>query len=936
MDDLLTPKQRSAIQRAKRDPTLQRLLFEKAEGLEWYFPFKAAGFLNPDDIPPPVPAKEEGFVSIPPWPITNYLVATSVRLQEPANRTIAQEYLSFVRTTTLYAKNNGFGNYRVWWQFAKIIRALPADIVSIADIDVVDYWLDDKYERGIVAEELGEHWLSALLDDANSSSKALALGLFKTLYRIAIAEPDVARAKSKSIHLRFDSWHAKNITNKVAGRIGAILGVPAIAYLEQTLRSILDELQNDKWSTLWRPAIEEHEQNASREDAEDIIVDVLRDALAGYVTQQPVEGQERVLSLLKQPYVMLKRIAVYTIAKSFEELKGLTSEILVPDHFGPHLQHEMWHLLNSCYPSFDDQNKVVLRSLILALVELDDHGKPDRSATAYRRAVWLSAIKQYGDGLQLLYKQCIDILGREPEHPDFGSYMSVGWMREDNSPIPAERLVKLGVEELVVVLRSYEDPSVSGPAQQRALAKALRTLIKTEPSRYGEGLDHFVTLGPPYLYEIIEAYSELWVEKGELPWDELWDRLLAFCERAIDRPDDADSSKREGGVIATRDWVVGAVARLIQEGVKNDDHAFPAALLSKAEGILVRLLGRERGKQYQVDGDAMTIAINTPRGRCIESFISLSLRSCRVSDKVSREHEGVWARLEPVYDSEMRRASDDECEFVPLLASHLPNFLYMSKKWTMGHLPELFDKGMRAKWAYAMQGYSFVSNVYEQIYRFLSAGDHLIPALDDPLFKERVRDRLVENIAVAYFADFEGLDKPDGQLTRLLERGSSAEIGHLIWFVWSKRDNDTGPTRAKVFALWERVLTVIDLTTRDGHRIAGRLCEWLAFVDRVTEHNRTLIFKSLPHIEQSGSYDLLPNIARLSVSQPGEAYEIWKRALDVVIPTYPEEALKAALINIVRQGPEGRRNAADIASRYMRNGYDNAAAMLSKLEARLD
>src|SRR3990172_13218297 len=125
----LTPKQRSAIERAKRNPDLQRILFRKAVGLHWVFAFKEAGFLDPTRIPVPIPAKEESYVSIPGWPITDYLVATSAELLDPENESYAAGFIEFIRAATTYAREHNFGNSRVWWQFSKIIRNVPPHLI---------------------------------------------------------------------------------------------------------------------------------------------------------------------------------------------------------------------------------------------------------------------------------------------------------------------------------------------------------------------------------------------------------------------------------------------------------------------------------------------------------------------------------------------------------------------------------------------------------------------------------------------------------------------------------------------------------------------------------------------------------------------------------------------------------------------------------------
>ncbi len=90
MAESLSGKQLSAIQRTKRRPELQSLLFQKAKGLAWFDEFEKEGFLNPENHPRPVPAKQEGYVVVPLWPITEYLVTVSSELNVSGNERYAQ------------------------------------------------------------------------------------------------------------------------------------------------------------------------------------------------------------------------------------------------------------------------------------------------------------------------------------------------------------------------------------------------------------------------------------------------------------------------------------------------------------------------------------------------------------------------------------------------------------------------------------------------------------------------------------------------------------------------------------------------------------------------------------------------------------------------------------------------------------------------------
>lgn len=939
MVDLLTPKQKSAIERAKRSPDLQGFLFRKATGVQWFNAFKEAGFILPTEIPQPVPAKEEGYVSIPVWPITDYLVATSEQLIEPNNEIYAVEFLNFIRSATTYAKEHGFGNYRVWWQFSKIIRYIPPHLISANDLVLIDYWLDDKYERGLVAESLGEHWLISLLDRNDDHCRSLSIGLLKSLYRVQFIDRRYGDTNRKEARLHFDSWHARNLTKKVAGRAGKVLGQSAVEVFRNQLEHIIVTLNNDKWSSLWRSAVEDHEQNHAADDAEDIFVESLRDALLAYVGEDPVAAKAFVGELLQSPFETIRRIAIYTLDQHYQQLNTLIGRVILEQHFTSNFRHEMWHLLRNHYAAFSMQEKALVQGVITGLVVQDDNAKQREGATAYQRAIWLSAIKDYGDDEGQLFRECIKIIGGEPENPDFSSYMTSG-MVDHKSAISKEQLLSWDSDELInqlnAYLESYTPPRMFDGPDLEGLTKTLRQVVKAEPLRFHNQLQKYSSLGIPYIHEIIEAYRELWSEKAQLPWDEIWGALLGFCRDIVnqDRFWLQENIKERSSFVANRYWIVSDIGRLIEVGTKTDEHAFSEKLLNQAEEVISILMEKEKGEDFKVDSDSVMVAINSPRGHCIEALINLTLRSCRLADKQFGNHEAIWAHFQPIYNAELSRANINEYEFSTLVTNFLPNFLYMSKEWILANLGNIFEQDNYLKWLSAMNGYAYVGLVYEEIYKHLKENGHLIRALDDENIKERVTEKIIQNIAVAYVNNFENLGDESSLIHILLMRRKYEELSQLIWFLWTLRKDGDANIRAKIFELWPRLLKVIDTESREGRKLASKLCNWSVFIDEVNERNKHLIHAVAPFAEEEyNSHDLLECIAKISTKQPFEAYEIWLRLLEGTTSDFPEEAIKSALTNLVREGPEGQRKAKDIASSYFKGGNERPSQWLREVNA---
>ncbi len=110
---------------------------------------------------------------------------------------------------------------------------------------------------------------------------------------------------------------------------------------------------------------------------------------------------------------------------------------------------------------------------------------------------------------------------------------------------------------------------------------------------------------------------------------------------------------KRSSFVANRHWIVGEIGELIEAGTKSDEHSFGEKFLELAEEVILILLKNEKGKEFKLDSDAVIVAINSPRGSCIEALINLSLRSCRLADKQCGNHAAIWAHFQPIYDAEL-------------------------------------------------------------------------------------------------------------------------------------------------------------------------------------------------------------------------------------------------------------------------------------------
>ena len=930
----LNAKEKNLLHRIETKPELQPFFFRKLKGLHWFVPLLERGFFEPKNNPRPIPAKEEGYVNIPTWPVIEYLVATSEELSDPANEYYAAKFIDLLRKITSHAQTEDYNNYRTWWQLVKIIRNIPPHLISLEDIDLIDYWLNDPYERGLVAEQLGGKWLPDLLENSDEHCNQIALRLLDILYKVNFIDKKYGSHKKKEPVLRYDSHYAKKITEKVAGLSGLKLDLSAVELFQCRLISILDELENDTWSSIWRPAIEEHEQNRGRHDADDILIAAYRDCLLGFVDKDVEAASAHILSLFDCQYQTLKRLAIYAVDKRFDVLKNIYDSILISEYFLGNLRHELWHFLSNHYGEFVPDQKTKVMDIIEGIEIHDDEGNIEDGPTAYRRAIWLSAIKDFDEQASQLYEKNTNIIGVEPEHPDFSSYSTAGWV-DHKSPIPIEHLLSLNVDALIEALNTYEDPGRFLEPGLEGLVKCFKDVIRTKANEFYLVLMKFIDSDLAFIYQLIEAYRELWSEKRRLPWGAAWPCLLDFCLELVERDDfwTEENSRERSHFIANRHWIVGAIAQLIEGGTKSDDHAFDKSLLPKAKQILLILLNRQEGEKFKQDSDAVSIAINSPRGRCIEALINLSLRSCRLADKEHGEHSQAWSEFEDIYASELKRNERGEYEFATIVANFLPNFLYMSREWVQSNLASIFDYSDYQKWLCAMQGYAYVGTVYEDVYNHLKANADLLKALDDENIKDRVEEKIIQNIVVSYIQGNEDINKPESLISILINRKDYSELSQLISFIWTLRKKDDDKLREKVFELWPKVLEIVDVTSKEGRKLVSRLCHWAAFIDEIDATTESWLLQIAPYAEEDyNSYDLLESLARISESQALEAQKVWLKMLDSYSYDYPDDAIRQILKNLIVLGAEGERKAKEIVDAYLRHGIERPRTWLREIK----
>lgn len=921
----LSVEEKSLLHLIEDDPDLRPAFFQKVKGLKWFFPLKKEGYFKPKDIPRPKPSKQlEGYTNISPWEVAWYLEKTAPELASEKGESYCKEFLSVVQKVTEYAKKNEFSNYKVWWHFSKVLSHIPDNMLNEKAIDAVDYWLDDEVNTELLAKFIGMEWLPKFLGKQDEHARHIAVALLSKLFHVSFRLDQFKLSRDQEVAcFRYSNDSAKEVVDAVSLNAGKQLGREGVAVFHAGLISMFERLDNDGWSSIWQPAIADHEQNSFHKNAENILVLGYRESLRGFIQSSSKEGKKYLQELLASKYETMQRIAIHFIGHGQESYKDLWNCIIEERFFQDNFRYEMWHFLNQNYLFFTKAQRDRTLQIIQKKSCREKDGAILESTSAYIRSSWLAAVRDYGE--EERYQKAVQVAGTEVAHPDLPGYMVAGNVPV-RSPYSKDELNGMEISALVKALRRLRDSIEWEAPSTLGLSLSFREAIASDPLRYIEHLDKFKDLDLSYVYSIIAAYSDLWQEKAKLPWKDIWHYLFKYISSVIGRKRfwDADTTESR-----SRDRVVGAVATLIKAGTRSDEHAFDEKYHDQAKQILKNLLNNQKStdfeKHYNVD--ALNIAINSPRGKCVEALINLALRHCRLSDRKTnnKSHVEVWQKFQPYFDIELKRKNNVNYEFFSLVTNHIFSFLYMSNGWVMKNLGCIFDQADKKKWLCAVQGYSYNGGFSPEVYRYLKLHGYIIRALEDKLFLQDHVMKFVQDIVYSFLRDDEPLDDKNSLMYALISRGRDDEIHEVAKTISSFRIEDREIVAPRATELWphiQEITRAIGFYSDGGRRIVSSLCCWVEFLDKVDDADKKRLMEIAPHTHSTSFFHIfLTELARISEQQPFDINDILQAAVDGM----PEESsafigsdeqIKTILRNLVTQGKDGQFQAGETVRKF--------------------
>jgi len=870
------------------------------------------GLFEPVRNPGPEEGQTQGYFRVPYWPVLDYLKAAARAAGNSGDDELAQLALSVVRNVTRNGGPELRDNHHTCRAFAEVLCSVPTSAVSMDDVDLFPDWLGGRFDGGSVVHVLANGGIQRFL---GSDAEADWQKACQMVFHCTALEPARDGAGTGKLQPVVDEFWIKELTSKTATPLGAKVGAAASSMFLQRLRSAYANEIGSTVSWIVRAAVEEHPQNHQWEVAYNVFVDALRDALLAWLEEQPDTAAEFVKSMIVDPAQMVNRVAVFLIDRRFESLRGLVPLVLRPHFLRPEYLHETYNLLKNHFAQLEAPEQQMILEAIEELPPSPISTDPELHRQ-HDQVRWLSAIYGQGSARADALAEQLGLPSTLPAHPDLHSYMEmrVGF---GDSPYSPEELAAFAANgTLIERLDNFEPGDEWDGPTVRALSDALVQAVSDEPWVYLNILESFLTAKPAYQYAVLAGLKRSWDNStgsdASLDWNLAWSRIVSFLrDLLLSEPfwqALASDKTSEPDLTPSRSWIVALAADLLRAGTRRDEHAYPPELLEEAWPIVVALIERADSLDQPSDSDAMTAAINSPKGKAVETLIEHALRVCRVADASRHGHHEEWQAVEPVFNAEILKCKDHNFEFSTLIAAYIGNMIYISGEWVAANVRLIFPRAYTANMKAAISGLAFAPAL-ARIDELLTEAAVFEWAFENEIGNKHARENLIQRIAISYIWGSERLASP--RVRYLFENNRSEDLDIVIGYFWNVRGEQLdAKQKVRVLQFWNRCLTWARGLSEAPTSTLANLSRLSSYIQKLDTFTERLLTEVAPYVSTDfNATQFVENLNRLAEESPGRVSRILGRTLDTYQPVFDYEGQLAGLLRKLLENSDTRLEA---------------------------
>jgi hypothetical protein len=796
----------------------------------WLKPLKERGYFDPKNNPTPqeVPDKK-GYFTIPYWNVLGYLENVAIKNEKNLSEEITNILLEIINSIINYRNEKGerIDNYRTDWVIIKIIFSLPVKKINKEHIEFLRIALSSKWDVTLLAPEISETILSKLF---NKKAENLILQLLDVIldYRKIKQQPLFGEKETYEYTSIMDNYWLEEALKKHKPGIAKLCSIRAARIAIKKINCILKE-DKSQFNNIWIPTIEDHPQTRFTERYECQLVHFVRDM---YELSVPQKIKKEIENLLNEEHPIFKRIALHIINYYYKHLNELFWRWKDNPLEENQLKHELYELFKSKCSAFTKEqiNKVlewIESKKYYIPEEIKDNKDQAEKIIAYRKKEWLSALLDTKDpDVISSYKIYDQINPGEIDHPGFDFWIGTKW--EYESPVTKEELLNKSNEEIAEYLISFKD--TTGWIDIEDLSYTFRNCVSENPEKFTNNIKPFLNVPRIYQHALLWGLNEAWRSNKDFNWKIIFDFISIIIES-----DDFWNEKYEDRTSNYRNGIISPIAELIENGTKNDNHAFDPAYLSHAEKILLILVEKTVSDLPDMN-DLVASVLNSTKGKVFSAMINYSLRYARL---YKHKQEEKWITgIKEDFSKRLNRKIEPSLEFSVILGEYLVNLYWLDKKWVIDNINRIFPKEDDIHWKAAFTGYLFYSSkVHKDLYMLLRKNEHYAKAIKTELSDSHITERLIQHICIGYLEDWEKLEDKESLISQLIENNNINQLSAIVSFFWMLRDKLIDKIKIKVKPLWKVLFELAGHNEENPEyqQLISTLSKWLSLIDEIDE-----------------------------------------------------------------------------------------------------
>lgn len=815
-------------------PVLLEHFFKHLPHASWLLPLKDEGFFR--DPPEPGPDGKSRY-----WPQSGYL-ARMAKIASAQDDVAA--ILVEIADTQNVAVIRGIIDASVEMPAAKAVALVPfvERWMQAPGAVMVHYKLDDF-----------------LLHLAKGGFGQEALTVARLVLKIAPA------AETQQTLLReprsvIDEHVHEAIVEDAMPAVVEAAGFPAlellcetlVAALEQTVLRYEDSEPYADHSRIWRHSIPGAERHHTHEVSNHLI-SAVRDAAIALAEKNPSRLTEIVALLKGKKWTALRRIALFVLSAASDPPRDLVAQELSDPavHENNDVRRE-YNLLTEAHAA------LLSPSELEGILQSIEKGPDVLRRKEAHRNFWGEdltdeQVQQYFDYWQLerLFPfrhvlkgtvwggKCDALVKRYGEPKDEPAYSGFASRVGETSPLSAEQLQAMQLDELIENLRTWQPTGEWDAPTPRGLGHALAALVAKDPVRFADNALRFQGLEATYVRSVLDGFQQALKEDKAFPWE----KVLQLCAWILEQPVTIPGRDPNSfDIDPSWNWARMQMARLLREALRDGPCCIPFALREQAWRVIASLSedpepNPEYEKKYGGDNmDPHHLAINTVRGTALELVMLYALwvfRNKKIEIDDALRTNGSFAEMpevREVLDKHLDPARDPSLAVRSMYGLYYPQLHLLDRPWARRVAERIFSRTEAERDLHDAAWHTYLLNpAYDAVFEALRKQyEHAIGLLGSP---SSVRSRQLrdpdEHLAGHLIALFlsGNIDIGDPLLVRFFEQASDELCGTAVGYVGQmlKNDKTTKPeVLERAVRFWESRLQEAQ-KSQNMDRIAGEM-----------------------------------------------------------------------------------------------------------------